>query len=491
MAKHYLDCVFHPRTVAVVGVSTQGEKLQMGGASFVSCLLSSGFDGRIYPINPKGGEALGLTVYPSIRDVPEPVDYVICSVSAEQVPGLIEECAAKEVKAVHVYTGDFLESGSSEGRRREEEIRRLAQERGVRLIGPNCLGVYSPTAGLAYFSDFPRESGPLALICQSGGNSAYLIRKAVNRGLRFSKVVSYGNACDVTESDLLEYLAEDDETRIIIAYIEGVRDGRRFFQVLKETAARKPVIVLKGGTNEAGARAAASHTGSLAGSTAVWDRVLHQANAVRAGSMEELIDMAVTFAFFPLPRGDRAGVLGWGGGATVLAGDDCANEGLAVPLFPQELQGRLAGCLDKGMIGVGLSNPVDVSDQGFGDVMYRFAKIMLGYEGVDLLIHHMVTELGKDTPPDRYAVVLGTIADGVIRAFQESDKPVAVAIPFPIAPYTHDVAVRLKQRYSEAGLPVYHSLRSAARAIRRLIDYHERRGQLRDEAPAGSTGRRR
>ena len=251
MIRSDLGSIFDPKSVAVVGVSSNGLGDQLGGADFVDALLRCGFKGRIYPINPKRGKVLGLEVYPSLIDVPGPVDYVICCIAGTRVPQLVKDCAVKGVKAIHIYSGGFSESGSDEGNQLEREIASLASKNGIRVIGPNCVGIYCPRAGLAFLSDSPSDTGSLAIISQSGGNSFYVVREAAKRGIRFSKGISYGNACDVNESDLLEFLANDKDTKVIGAYIEGVKDGRRFVRVLEEAAKAKPVIVLKGGIGEA------------------------------------------------------------------------------------------------------------------------------------------------------------------------------------------------------------------------------------------------
>ena len=473
MARQDLKGIFDPKSVAVIGVSTRGSGLQVGGILFLETLLNYGFEGGLYPVNPKGGEICGLKIYPNIKDIPESVDYVICSIPAPKVPQLIQDCRAKGVKAIHIYTGGFSESGTEEGKQLEKKISTLARQNGIRLIGPNCMGIYCPEVSLSYFSDFPKESGSVALICQSGGNSVYMIREAARRGIRFSKVVSYGNACDVNESDLLEYLAADEGTKVIMAYIEGVRDGRRFAQVLSQCAKTKPIIVLKGGITEEGARAAASHTGALAGGALVWDRLLYQAGAIRVDSLEELVDMAVTFAYLRLPSGRKAAILGVGGGATVLAADDCISAGLMVPRFPREIQDKLRSYFPKGDTGVGLSNPVDLSDQLWGTI-YDCAKIMLDYNGIDLLIYHLHVGGWPSFDPNKLDAGLVSANMEVIKAHHESSKPMAVAIHGANSPYTQDFAFRLEQKYCQAHLPVYHSPGNAAKAISRFIKYHER-----------------
>ena len=468
--KSDLDSIFNSKSVAVVGVSTKGAKLQFGGLNFVDALLRCDFKGNIYPVNPRGGEILGLKAYPSLKDIPEPVDYVICSIPAPQIPQLIQDCIVKKVKTLHIYTGGFSESGTKKGKQLEEEISSLARQNGIRIIGPNCVGIYCPKSGLSFNGDSPTESGSVAVICQSGSNSNYLVAEGARRGIRFSKFISYGNACDINESDLMEYLAGDQDTKIILAYIEGVKDGRRFSRVLKEAARVKPVIVLKGGIGEAGARAAASHTGALVGADEVWDAILCQAGVIRVYSLEELVDMAVTFSYLPLPSERGVGIVGVGGGATVLATDDCTNAGLLVPRFPIAIQDKLKSYLEKGSLGVGLSNPVDLSDQGW-DIFCACTKIMLDYDKIGLLVAHLPAGIW----PPKQIPGLFAIVKEIVRAHKESSKPMAVVLGHPVTTTAWHAVLECERQCLENGLPVYHSLSNAAKAIARFLDYHEHR----------------
>ena len=475
MNKKNLDYVFNPRSIAIAGVSSRPSSLALGGGLYLQHLLNAGFKGKIYPVNPKGGEILNLKIYQSIKDIPGPVDYVVSCISASQVPQLIRDCVDKRVRAVHVYSAGFSESGTKEGKKLENEISSLAHEGGLHIIGPNCLGVYCPKTGLAFDNDVPKDSGPIGLVTQSGGNATSLIRESVIRGIRFSKVISYGNGCDVNESDLLKYFASDPDTKIITVYIEGVKDGKRFCQVLREAAKVKPVIMLKGGASEAGARAAASHTGALAGSDKVWDALLRQSGVVRVYSLEELIDMAVTFTYLPPLSGKRVGILGEGGGASVLATDHFAKAGLKVPYFPPKTQAELRNHSATGGLGLCLRNPVDLSGE-IWNMCYYCAKRMLDYEEVDLLVFQLPLSVHRNFFDGIYER-LASLVEDVTSASKESGKAVAIVIPLPISDETYHVAAESRQKCYEAGLPVYFSLEDAAEAIARAADYYERRAR--------------
>jgi acyl-CoA synthetase (NDP forming) len=458
----HLGAAFNPSSVAIAGVGPV-----TAGKWYLESLLTSGFRGSIYPIHPNGGEASGLKVYTSIRDIPGSVDYVICCIPARLVPQLIRECADKRVKVVSLFTSGFSEAGTDEGRRLEAEIVRLAQAGGTRLIGPNCMGVYSPGSGLSFVTDFPREAGGVALVCQSGGNTIYFVRLAAERGIRFSKVISYGNACDVNESDMFEYLAEDAETDLVAAYIEGVKDGRRFLRALAGLASSKPVMVLKGGSTDLGARTAASHSGSLSGADAVWTSLLEQNGAMRVHTLEELVDLVVTFRFLRLPPGRRIAMVGGGGGASVLATDACAASGFTLPVIPPALADRIRGFLDSDA-GLILANPIELNM--FPEVTYSIARHFIAGEGFDLMLANCV--FGQHPWPV-FDVWADLFCDTILKVHHETDKPVAVVLESRLTNQEGHFAA-LRQRYCAAGIPVYYSMSNACKAIDRFMNYHRR-----------------
>jgi len=460
-----LDSVFSPESMAVAGVGSDNTSWTVGTA-FVETLLDFGFKGRLYPLNPKGGETLGLKIYRSLEDIPGPVDQVMSFIPAPRVPQLVKDCIAKQVKVLSLFTAGFSETGHQQGRELETEMYRLTHASGLRILGPNCMGAYCPKASLTFASGFPRESGKVAVICQSGGNTMHLVRAAARRGVRFSKVVSYGNGGDIDESELLEYLANDIETEIIVAYIEGVKDGRRFRQALDTVAASKPVIVLKGGVSEAGAGVAASHTGSLAGSDAVWEGMLRQSGAVRVRNLEELVDMMVTFLYMPLPRGRRVALFGFGGGASVLATDECIAAGLDVPPLPSQVQAELAN-LTGTQAGTILSNPVDLVGEGRYEILCRLAD----YDGIDLLtVQVPVGNYGVVRRPGRS--VHYTSLDTILKVQGNAGRPMAVVIHWVDSDEDWRLASDYERKCSEVGLPIYHSITGMARAVDRLFRYY-------------------
>ena len=356
MSNNPIDEILHARSIAIVGASPTGN---WGGGGFLAGLVNYDFKGKIYPVNPKYTEAMGQKVYPSLLDIPDQIDYVISCVSANGVLEVLEQAVQKKAKATHLFTARLAETGREEGIETERRILELSRKSGMRLIGPNCMGIYSPADGIAFHGDFPKECGPVGLVSQSGMLAREIVKNSPLRGVYFSKVFSYGNAIDLNETDFLHYLADDPETRVILCYIEGTKDGSGLFRSLKYAAACKPVVILKGGRGRSGERATASHTASLSGSSEAWETLITQTGAVMADSVEELIDLAATFRFLPPIRGKRVGVAGGAGGSSVLAADACERAGLeVVPLsdgFRKELKERGVSVWDW------LGNPADLS----------------------------------------------------------------------------------------------------------------------------------
>ena len=463
-----LDAVFNLKSVAIVGVAKEDEFNT--GRLFLNHIIEYGFKGPIYLVNPKGGEAFGIKIYPQLKNIPGPVDYVISCIRAPLVPQLIKDSAAKGVKGVCVFTSGFSEFGTQQGRDLESELQRLAQATGVRIIGPNCLGIHSPKAGFSFAPDFPKESGRVAFLCQSGGNTLYLVRAAAARGIRFSKVISYGNGADIDETDLLSYFQQDQETDIVAAYIEGIKDGQRFYRTLKAMSATKPVVILKGGRTQAGSAVAASHTASLAGSDRVWKDVVRQAGAVSVDTLDELADMLVTLSYLPPLGGKRVAMVGVGGGAGVLATDDWDENGFVLPKLPEPIRQAWRTALgnDAGTI---LSNPVDIPHMGFGQEPFLNALAKLhAFEGIDLLVFHMPIR-GIMLSAAVASVLFDPEAQTIIKVYQGPGKPVAAVVHYEANVDGWNLAAKQVKKFYEAGLPVYYSIASAAKAIDRYIGY--------------------
>ena len=467
-----LDAMFDLKSVAIVGVAKEGEFNT--GRLFLNSIIEYGFKGPIYLVNPKGGEAFGIKIYSELRDIPAPVDYVISCIRAPLVPQLIKDCAAKGVKGICVFTSGFSEFGTQEGRDLEREVKRLAESTGVRTIGPNCIGIHSPKAGFSYSADFPKESGRVAFLSQSGGNTLYLVRAAGARGIRFSKVISYGNAADIDESDLLSYFGQDRETDMIAAYIEGVKDGQRFYRTLREVSVSKPVVILKSGRTQAGSAVAASHSAALATPHRVWQDMVRQAGAITADTLDEVVDMLVTLSHLPPLGGRRVAMVGIGGGAGVLATDDWDENGFVLPKLPEPIRQAWRTALgnDAGTI---LSNPVDIPHMGFGQEPFHTALAKLhAFAGIDLLVFHMPIR-GVMLSVPVASVLFDPEAQTILKVHQEPGKPTAVVVHYEANADGWNLAAKQVKKFYEAGLPVYYSVASAAKAIDRYMRYSANR----------------
>ena len=423
MSNKLLDLAFNPRSVAVVGASTNTFSM---GYSYLNHLITHGFKGKIYPVTPRYSEILGYKAYAGLKDVPEPIDYVICCLSASKVPDLLKECSGKNVGVIHLFTGRFSETGQKDAKRLENEILRLINASGIRLIGPNCMGIYNPGHGLSFAYDFPTESGKVGLVFQSGGACSELVYYASQRGIRFSKVVSYGNALDLDESDMLEYLTNDKETEIIACYIEGVKDGNKFICSLKKAIAVKPVIILKAGQGLAGTKAAASHTASMAGNLNIWESSVRQAGAVMARSVEDMIDLIVSFYFMPAIKGNRVGILGGGGGLSVLSADEWEKAGFNIPPLSMQIKEKIKQILPE-MWWDWLGNPLDLSifpkEVRNIDLNYEIMKIMTQSEDYDLVAANF--SIGAPVSKEQLVVRLRAYTESIIELDKNKQNPIA------------------------------------------------------------------
>ena len=481
-SEHPLDAIFRPRGVAVVGVSTQpGPDGRMGG-NFLNALLEQGYEQRhsLYAVNPKMTEVRGVPCYPSVLECPEPLDHVISQIPAEGVPELVEHCIQRGVRSLHFFTAGLSETGDEELIRQERELVERAREAGLRLIGPNCMGLYVPGVGLAFSRNSPTEPGNVFLLSQSGANANGIIEGLGGRGLRFAKGVSYGNAADLKSHDFLDYALHDPQTELVVAYIEGPRDGRAFFEALKRLARVKPTIVLKGGISEDGARAAQSHTGSLAGSIEVFDAVCRQAGAMRVRTLEDLLDLAVAATTdLRHVQGRQVTLVGAGGGYAVLSSDQIAMEGLEVPWLPEEVQDQLHEFIP--IAGTSVRNPVDAtfgrdhpmdfsSDAGF---TRRSFELIAESPTTDLIFTTVGTRWHPSQDHSREARMrrLTVTVDELARISREYEVPVALILR--------------EAHIEDAGLPAYErgiaafpTLERAARAVATLLEWRRRREGL-------------
>jgi acetate---CoA ligase (ADP-forming) len=462
--------IFSPKSIAVVGASANQPK---AGTVYVQALISGGYKGKLYPVTSSGGQVLGLKAYKKISDIPGDVEFVIVSVPAQAVLELIDDCAVKGVKVVQLFTAGFLELGDEGGRRLEQQLVARARQRGIRVIGPNCLGISHPAIGTPLGPSLNiAKPGAVGIISQSGGHATKLITQGLVRGIGFSKAISLGNACDLDIADFTEYLAADPETKVIGAYIEGIKDGQRWLKVAAETARLKPLVIWKGGSTQAGAKAAGSHTGSLASTDAIWTAAIKQAGAVRVDNGDEWADVLLAFQHLPNYKGGgvaiAAGITDGGGGDSVLAADSFLSVGLPVPDLTQKTLAGLGEFLPRA--GSILSNPMDVSQaQGLVEIQERAYRLVLADPGIELfVIVAYVDEITHVLP----AGSLEKMIELWKRLKAEQPKPLVIVLPSGLA---EPERLKAQLQLSRTGIPVFPGLPRAAQTLAKIAGYY--RGQ--------------
>jgi acyl-CoA synthetase (NDP forming) len=342
------EYIFNPRTVAVIGASDSD--------GFSQALMGTKLRDNLFLVNPKYKELHGKRCYGSISDIDDEIDYVVIAVPALLVPKVLIECIDRGVKAVHVFSAGFSETGTEERRLLEDEVERIAKGK-ISLIGPNCMGICCPKSGLTFVPGLSTEEGPVGVISQSGTFAEQFLSIGELRNVKFSKVISYGNAIDLDCPDFLEYLAHDPETEVIALYIEGTKNGKRLKAAMTEAAKLKPVLALKGGVTEHGSRAASSHTGSLAGLPEIWRSLFRQAGVVQVEDFDELINSSLALSCVPLPSGKGTAIITNSGGFSVLETDLCVKAGLEVPQFTKETIVELRKMVP--LAGTSINNPLD------------------------------------------------------------------------------------------------------------------------------------
>lgn len=449
-----LDRLFNPSSLAIIGASKNEHK---SGGGFLKGLIDSGFKGKLYPVNPKESEIMGLRNYRSVLDIPGEVDLAYVTVPARTVPQVIAECSQKGVRFVVVHSAGFSELGA-EGKKLEKEMLKFTRQGSTRIIGPNCMGLYSPGAHINTITslDIPKdETGPLAFVGQSGWVTEAAIHMGYERGLRFSKVVHLGNQSDLAFEDLLEYLAGDSNTKVIALHIEGIKRGRDFLQLARQISQKKPIIVWKAGRTGAGVGAAASHTGSPTSDNVVFDAALAQAGIATAQNLDELIDLAVGFTCPVLPTGNKVGLLVDAGGAAVAAADAADEAGLEVPTLSAEAQKALVDQL-QGIIPPFPSpkNPVDLVWPPMGNPVPLFmqcARIML--TEVDAIVMFIYANYN-----DYFAREMSNLRD-------EMRKPIFIILGLP---GYHRTGMRL---LTKSGVPSFALPERAIRALSAIVHY--------------------
>lgn len=470
-AKNNLKQFFNPRHIAIVGVSTASKGL--GGKGFLERYQKSGYQGRLYPINPNATEICGLKVYPDLSSLPEVPDMAMVSVPAKHVPSILEECARIGLRHIHILTAGFKETGTEEGKKLEEQIISISKEKGLLVIGPNGMGPYCPSIHLTAWGAIPGMSGPLGVIGQSGMMTQRLTEYACSLGVGVEKAVSIGNASILDSTDFLEFMAGDEKIRVIAMYLESVKEGSRFFRLVREINREKPIIIWKGGESQVGAMAAASHTGGLSGEQVLWDALYRQTGSIHVRSMEEWMDAVITFSLLPVPRGKGVFLVGGGGGNGVSYSDICINEGLDVPALSHDTMRFLRQTVP--LAGANAGNPLDMP-RIFLDAAYLAEVLELGYKdpSIDIIV--------VDRLIPRIAFHAPDMSDSTAETAQfvkskKHPKPTVFTVDSGGGdPDLAATGATLKAILGKAGIPAYPSLSRAARALAHFCNYHARFG---------------
>ena len=472
-----------PKTIAVVGASRK--PLLFG--DFVANLQRAGFPGHIYPVNPKadGKDIHGLKSYPDLVSIPEHIDLVTATVPAKDIIPMLEDCITANIKNVQIFTAGFKESGEVEGIALEEKLKEIATRGKINVLGPNCMGLHIPASRITTWEWLNPDPGSVGVISQSGGHAGTFVVESSDYGIRVSKIMSFGNATVIDSVDLLEYLANDHETKIICIYLEGVKDGSKLTKLVREINKTKPVIIWKGGATPSGARAAASHTGSLGGEVQTWDAFFRQTGAVRVEGIEELLNQVMTFLYLRSPAGNRLALIAGGGGNSVACSDVCDQNSLVLPAFAEKTRRKLL----KFIVAEGTitRNPIDIAFAMVDlDVLIKSLELSAADPNIDFVVFALppgVILLSaskyqmKENIPFEDAIKKHTklVLETLTKFDREnaSGKPLVVVLQGGLIRFLPGQREQLRIDLINAGIPTYFSLEQASRAIGKFLKYHE------------------
>ena len=445
---------FKPRSVAIIGASTKQKKV---GYVIAKNFIES-FKGKFFMVNPTVQEIFSYEAYPNVKSISDDVDLAVIAVPAPKVPNVLKECGEKGVRAVVVISSGFKEIGD-EGARLEEELIEISQKHHIRLMGPNCMGVFD-SASMVDTLFIPRyrlrrpPKGKIAFISQSGASGIAFLDWAAGERIGISKFASYGNAADVDETNLLEFLALDEETKVIAMYLEGIKEGRKLAEVASEVTKTKPVLVLKSGSTSSGAKAALSHTGSLSGSDEIFDAVIRQTGMIRVYDWEEMFDLARVLAYQPAAKGEGIAVITNGGGAGVMIADEIEKSGLKLVELDEKTVVELRAKLPPHVV---LRNPIDLA----GDADNERFRVAITAVLEDKFVDSLLLACIPHTP----AIDLESFVDVTLDSSSKSDKPLVVCLP------GGRVSFGIRELFEESGIPTYPTPKRAARSLSALVKY--------------------
>lgn len=472
MENDNIDIFFNPKSVAIVGATKKPDKAgHVIFKNFANNKKRGIFQGKIYPINPRESSILGFKCYSRITEIPEELELIVIVVPAKIVPQIMEDAAVKKVKTAIIITAGFREIGETD---LEKQVISIACKAGIRILGPNCLGVYYSKTGVdtLFLPETkvlttgdeiiatPRPMfGEIAIVTQSGAFGVAALDYLAGRQIGISKFVSFGNKSDITETEVIHYLLSDKETRAILLYVEDIKHGRRFLEIAKVVALKKPIVALKSGKSAAGARAAASHTGAIAGSDKIYDTVFKQTGVFRANDMEEFFDAGKALSMQPPAFGKNIGILTDAGGPGIMAVDECEIKGLVINQFSKETLKKFKELKQQKILPkfATTSNPVDLTGS-VTDEMYEVAVDLMFQDpeihGIILLgLHHLPALKEK-------------YIDEVARISRRYTKPIVMCDIGET-----EMALYTRFRFDKLGIPAYSSPEDAARAMNALVQY--------------------
>jgi len=482
--KSFFTALFEPRAIAFIGASTNPAKW---GFNILHHIIRGGYAGKVYPINPQGGAWFGRPMYKSLAEVPGPVDLAIIVVPKEMVPDTLRECIAAKIGAAVVITAGFGETGA-EGKALEQEVLSVAREGGIRIVGPNTMGVYSayPSRLQAVMTSSQFTRGAVAILSQSGNLGTSISDRFIRREIGISRLVSSGNEADMTIEDYLDYLETDAKTKVICLYVEGVRQGSRFIETIKRISAAKPVILLKGGTGTIGADAAMSHTGALAGSFKVFRAICSQANIIVADTIDEMVDIAGLLLSQPEIKGKRIGIVTQGGGLGVISADLCEAAGLEIPPLSDRVVRMLDACLPPFW---SRRNPVDLVAPGKVSMITDSIAALLKYADMDAIIllglGYMTSRARRwlesdvlprevmEGPAKKMIAAEMELLNLIVEQIRTLNKPILPVID--VVGFDDPDEGNIVRHLDRMGIMAYSSPEQAIRALAKAENYYQRR----------------
>ncbi len=458
------------RSVAIVGVS------QKMGYYWAHSMLQWDHGLNVWLVSRSGGEVLGKTILKDISEIPETIDYAIIAVPKRYVAEVLKQVSEKGAKGVTIFTSGFSELGIPEGVQSEQHLKELVMGSKTRVLGPNCMGLCYPRLGFAFMPTAKRGIGNIGFMSQSGAVAITTYTTGVESGLGFSKIFSFGNSIDVTPTEIMQFYVNDDETEVIGGYIEGTKEGKEFFDAMKDLASRKPMVILKGGRSNEGSRAASSHTGALAGSREIWEAAFRQANVPIVRTLEEMVATLSVFSLCPPPRSPNVGIIAISGGTSVIYTDLCIEHGLAVPQTSDETISKLDDLIRD--VGTGLKNPIDLAADYYDDATMRKVIALVGAEKnfdsiiLEADVHNLYQVATIMNAQDVLGSYWDAMADTAKKVMTEYNKPVVVAIPEVAYP---EARVTAWKSFVKRNVPVTRNINEAIIALARVSEYYIKR----------------